>query len=406
MDNSLRFLWGCITVVIFITLHLKVFALPITSNFDVSLAFLLIPFWVFWTFKIRFLSFNRYELLLLLIFFILPFVTSTINDWGEFFKTYGQYVISYYLVFRVIRKAPRIEAFTVRKTIFAFQILLLSVTIIQFILVNILDFDARNIFGDLQLYYQQEEMRSGIQRMKAFYLEPSYLGFVAFNIFWGRYYLNQSKNIFGLNFIFTIIILVLANSALGFLGLFAIILFEMYKKIKRVPTVIGLGLFFMISLLGYFFATDLSNIFRLQELDPNSDAVSSGLFRIVLPVKALYQMFQEGYIFGLTFGQFDQYIEKMMTFKEHAEGSISNSFLLLIGYFGALTIFIYSVILFIYLKIKNRILQSFILLSFINLNNSGAFVTIQYAFVAILIPILIISIYEKYEKNINNYSRT
>ena len=403
MDNSLRFLWGCITVVIFITLHLRVFALPITSNFDVSLAFLLIPSWVFWTFKIRFLSFNRYELLLLLIFFILPFMTNTINDWREFFKTYGQYVISYYLVFRVIRKVPRIEALTVRTTISTFQILLLSVTIIQFIFVNILDFDARNIFGDLQLYYQQEEIRSGIQRMKAFYLEPSYLGFVALNIFWGRHYLNQNKNIFGLNFIFTIIILVLANSALGFLGLFAIILFEMYKKIKTTPPVFGLGLFLMISLSGYFFAADLTNIFRLQELDPNSDVVSSGLFRIVLPVKALYQMFQDGYIFGLTFGQFDQYIRDMMSFEGHSEGSINNSFLLLIGYFGILAIFLYVVVFFIFIKSKNSILQSFILLSFINLNNSGAFVTTQYVFVAILMPILIISIYER---NINHYSST
>lgn len=402
MDNSLRFFWGFLTVIILITLHLKVFALPLSFNFDISLAFLLIPFWVFFTFKIQMFSFKKVELILFLVFLI-PFVTSTINNWGEFFKTYGQFVISYYLVFRIIRKLPRVDILTVRRTLFTFQILLVLVTLVQFILVQILEFDARNIFGDLQLYYQQEEMRSGIQRMKAFYLEPSYLGFVALNIFWGRYYLSQSKNIFELNFIFTLIILVLAKSAFAFLGLSCIVLFELYKKIKRLPIVIGLGFLLMMPLFGYFFATDLLNIFRLQELNPNSSNLSSGLFRVVLPLNALYQMFQEGYIFGLTFGQFDQYIVKYMTFQEHSEKSISNSFLLLVGYFGVLAIFLYGVIFFIFIKSKNSIIQSFILLSFINLNNSGAFVTIQYVFVAILIPILIISIYER---NINYYSST
>ena len=279
----------------------------------------------------------------------------------------------------------------------------MCVTIVQFILVNILDFDARNIFGELQLYYQQEEVRSGIQRMKAFYLEPSYLGFVTVNIFWIRHYLNRRESIFGLNFVFTLIILLLTNSSFAFLAFLCIILFELHQQVQRFPTVIVLGLVFIISSLGYLFFEDILIVLRLTELNFDAEIVSSGLFRVVLPIRIIYQMFQDGYIFGLTFGQFDHYIESMMTFNGYSEKGISNSFFWLIAHFGVLAIFLYTIGFFMFFRLKNRILKSFILLSVINLNNSGAFVTTQYVFVAILMPILIISIYER---NINHYSST
>ncbi|MEE2954301.1 MAG: hypothetical protein VX347_03925 [Bacteroidota bacterium] len=403
MDKKLSFFWSILTILIFITLHLKVFSLPFNLNFDVALSFLLIPLWVFFTFNIRLFSFKRAELYLLIFFLILPIINIHLNNWSEFFKSYGQYAISYYLVSRVVKKIPRIQGFTVNRTIFAFQIFLVFVTIGQFILVNVFGFDARNVFGELQLYYQQHELISGIQRMKAFYLEPSYLGFVAINIFWARYYLDRRKSMFGFNFLGTLIILILANSAFGFLAITCIILFELSRSIKQYPVILGLSIFVIASSLVYYFQEDLISFFRLNELDPNSQRISSGLFRVLLPIEAIYQMFQDGYIFGLSFGQFEQYIESMMIFNGHAETSISNSFFLLIGYFGVTAILIYSIMLFIFLKSKNRILKSFILLSIINLNNSGAFITLQYVFVAILIPILIISLYER---DINNYSST
>ena len=58
-------------------------------------------------------------------------------------------------------------------------------------------------------------------------------------------------------------------------------------------------------------------------------------------------------------------------------------------------------------KIANELLtieeiKSFIILTFLNLNNAGAFMTLQYVFVAFLLPFLAIKYYENKTINYNS----
>ena len=337
----------------------------------------------------------------MIVLFLLPFITLKITNWGDFFKTYGQYILAYFFVVRSVSKEVGIGGGYIYKSIDLFQIILLVVVIIKVFMVKIVGYPQfENLFGELQLYYQRFDEHG---RMKAFYLEPSYLGFVVVNMFWVKYYLSDNLKLLNSNLVRTLIILFLAQSAFAFLALFVIIIFELFYHYSKKSSLVIVAFFLLIVLILLLFSNKLIEIFRLDELLTSPDEkITSGFMRVILPIQVIYEMFLDGHIFGLTFGQLDFYVEK--AFADFAEKGISNSFILIIGYFGILGFLMYAFLIFSFFKTNSRILKSFIILFFLNLNNSGAFVTSQYVFVSILIPILAIKLYDN--KIINNYGCT
>jgi hypothetical protein len=178
-------------------------------------------------------------------------------------------------------------------------------------------------------------------------------------------------------------------------------LYELYYTSSKKSSLYFIGAFGILIILIFSFSNQFIEMFRLNEFSTNKNGeITSGFMRVILPIQVIYQMFIDGYYFGLTFGQLDLYVEN--AFRGFGETAISNSFILIIGYFGVIGFLIYGFFIFLFFKTKNRIFKAFIILTFINLNNSGAFVTSQYAFVAFLMPILAIKLYE--EKDIDNYS--
>ena len=392
-------LWSFLTIIILITLHLKI--ATIGGNFGISLALLLIPIWFIYTFSVKYEKFYINELILIFIFFLLPFLPLNISNWGEFFKTYGQYIISAFFVIRTYKKPLKIRLEDINNTLYYFQLILCIVVTLQYIMVHFLGVNSfYNLFGDSQLYYQLDVV-IGKGRMKGFYLEPSYLGFVAVNLFWTRLYLDKSKKLVNFNLGLTFIILLLAQSAFAYISMFILILYEFFfEKLQRrsnLYKLISVVVFFVV--LGLF-SKELVSLLRLNEFSSQTEGRTSGFMRVILPFELLYKLWKDGYYFGLTFGQLDAYAFKL--FREYGESAISNSFFSIMAYFGLISIPIYGACIYLFVKTKNKIVKSFIILSFFNLNNSGAFMTLQYAFIAFLIPLLAIKLND--QKSFNNYS--
>ncbi len=389
--------WIFLTLLLLITLHLKVFTL---AKFQVSLGFLLIPLWTYNTYRIRSLKFTLIEKFLIFILIIVPFLPFNINNWSEFYNTYGQYLITYYLVIRCINKKLKIPILIVDKAIEYFQIILVVCVIFQYVFVVIIGKVAFfNLFQEYQLYYPLDYALSN-GRMKAFYLEPSYLGFVAINIFWARLYLKDNSSTISFrtfvtfNTFATLILLFFARSSSGFIA-FGIICIAFVLNKTDIKAFLRFGIIFFIGLfvISIYWSEEIFGILRLGELAGDSEKSLSGFMRITLPIQVLQKLWNDGYYFGLTFGQLDSYTFKMTN--PYGESGVSNSLFLILGYFGLINILPLVYIVNIYLFKANGVLKSFIILCFLNLNNSGAFVTSQYGFIAFLIPFLVFS-YKNY----------
>lgn len=379
-------IWSILTIVILISLHLKIAQL---GDFGIALAFLLIPLWVYLTFDIKLGMIKKKELCLLLFILFLPFIPGHIYNWSEFFKTYAQYAISYFLVIRVIDKPIKYKIEQLSKALSFFQVILLCTVLFQFISVVLLkQYQFYNLFGRFQLYYELSFVETNL-RMKGFYLEPSYLGFITINVFWIKQQINSKKSI-NSNLIFTILILLFAKSAFAFIALFVLLVFDLYFiKKQRIPKFIT---YVWIPIIIYVFHSNLFSLFRLNELSLDSTGVTSGYMRLILPFLILTKiMITDGHLLGLTFGQLDAYITQFDV-NGYQESGINNSFFAIIGYWGITAIIGYMIAIIYFFKTKNMIIRSFMILTFLNLNNSGAFVPTQFVFVAFLLPFMAIKI--------------
>jgi len=377
-------------VIILLTLHLKVLSF---GGFDVALTWVLIPLFLLTSVNAPKFKIRRYHFFLLLLVVFLPFMSLKIKDWGEFFKTYMQFAVSYFMVAYVLFKDVKINIKSFDKTLRMFQVISVVLVVYQYVVAVILGkLHLYNIFQDLQLYYPATAYALE-GRMKSVYLEPSYLGFVVVCIFWCRYNINGSIKI-GSNIILTIILLLFSKSAFGILGFIAFLVFEYFNKevkFKYIKWILGVivGL-----LLFIFFSKDIIIALRLNEFNVEpTDQLTSGYMRVILPVITIYNLFMDGYYLGLPFGDLDYYVFNV--FNEFGEASMSNSFFLIIAYWGLLGIAAYILVLYIF--VKNKKYRSFILLVFLSLNSSGAFVTHQFAFVTFVLPIIVFKLNESRE---------
>lgn len=385
------FAWKFFTVVIFLTLHLKIFSV---SNFGVSLSFIFLPLWVYFTFSLNTLIYNKYEFPLFVTILLIPFISLSISNYSEFLKTYIQFIISYLIVTRTYQKRILFDKKTIDKTLKIIQIILLITTVLQFFLVIVIgNTNFYNIFGEHQLYYQLNILIAK-GRMKAFYLEPSFLGFVVLNVFWCRKYLNNYKNIINYNLLLSSITILLSGSAFAYYGITAIILYDkFFNTNNKINPKTILELFFVVIVV-VFNMDNIYEIFRLEEFQISPDEkITSSYMRVLLPFEVVKSIiFEEGFYLGIPFGTLEFYVEDI--FGDYGESNINNSFFLIIGYFGFIGVFLILVLLIKGIIMKNGIVKSFIILTIINLNNSGAFVTTQYIMVAFLLPFLVINNYE------------
>ena len=369
------------------SLHLRIFSV---AGFEITLAFILIPIWFIHTFKINPLVYKKRELITILLLLIFPFCTSRIYDWSEFFKSYFQFTISYYFVIRSIYKSPLPSKRTVLNTVNIFQWILLLVVSAQFILVTVFkQHQFYNLFGEFQAYYQLDSFKANF-RMKAFYLEPSYLGLVILNLYWVRTRLNSNK-IDIRNLLLTIGILLLAKSALSYIAFFAITILEYQHFIKTTLRKHHKWIIYAIIAMAIFFTLPfLFKLFRLQELQINDkEQITSGYLRIIHPINILNELLIETkHYTGLTLGQLEPFVDIYNHPYGIKEKGINNAFLALIGYWGILAIIFYAHYFIKFLKTRSLPEKSFIMLIFFNLNNSGAFLPIQFIFIGFLFPLL------------------
>lgn len=107
---------------------------------------------------------------------------------------------------------------------------------------------------------------------------------------------------------------------------------------------------------------------------------------MILPLFIIAKIASDGNYFGLAFGQAESLISEFITF-DFGETGVNNSLYLLVIHFGVLAVAgILYLIRFLFLK-KGFYIQSFVLLTFMNLFNSGSFVTSLFVFVSFLLPI-------------------
>lgn len=393
----MKIFWNILTSLIIITLHFKIFSLG--GSFDVSPTLILIPIWLFITFKnTGAISINS-RLLLVLIISSLPFLSFNIQNWIEFFKTYFQFVISVVLCVLAWRCKPKCNDKLLSNVILNIQLILVATLVVQYVFCILIgDVNYYNVFGENQLYFSRE-FNIEKQRLKAFYLEPSYLGLVAVNLFWVRSYLKVKRSGKYQNLILTLIILFFTKSAFAYFSFSSILLFKMYYEL-RVKTEYKLFcyLLFLFGLILY--RDELYHLFRFNELSSYSltGQGASGFMRLVLPIILLKVVLKDGYFMGLTFGQLEEY--KLTFIEKYGETGMDNSFFAILVYFGIVGAIIYLALFYKFYSTKSIVFKSFIMLTFLNLTNSGAFMTSQYAFVTILLPFLILN---KNEKNIYNY---
>ncbi len=373
-----QFFLGAFTIFILITLHLKIFTVV---GFDLSVAFLLIPIWAILCFRWSPFRYYKYGLLFFLLSALLPFVPFNISDFEEFFKTYFQLICSSSIVFLIaLYNEVRIKRNTLIISLKLFQIILSVVVAVQAI-----DFFFTggnffyNIWGGFQLYYELPPS----DRMKGFYLEPSYLGFVFTNVFWLLMFLQRRISLF--NLVITIILLFFCKSAFAYLSIFLLIgHYIIRSKLPIIPVIFRFTLGVTIVIFFSFFLQDFIRVTRLYEL---WEGQASGYIRMILPLFIIAKIASEGNYLGLAFGQAESLISEFITF-DFGETGVNNSLYLLVIHFGILAIFgILYLARFLFLK-RDFYTHSFILLTFMNLFSSGSFVTSLFVFISFLLPII------------------
>lgn len=310
----------------------------------------------------------------------LLFSNNSLNGWIEWFKSLMNIFLlsSLFPIFYS-------NSFDVKQlgkdTRFAFMVVALSV-IFQFIMINYLGVTgAINLLGKFQLFYQfTEDLNASYYvRMKSFYLEPSFAALVIGNLFVGVYCLTESRVKLFRFLVLLIICSLLIKSAWLYMFIFFILMY-MIGSLRS---------YFLLLFLVVVPLLDISFL-RLEEISLSNDALSSGFMRVVLPIKTIINMLADGRIFGIGLGHWDLYLAQ--EWKDYKESSMSNAFLLLIGWFGIFGILgIYRLMLY-YSKGAHAIL--FMGLLILNLLNNGGILTFSYFLMMVILPF----VYQKHSR--------
>jgi len=390
--------WILLGIITVISLHFKIFQI---GSFGVSPALILVPLWTILSFSQFTISARVFLISSLVIF--LPFVNFDSLNSIEFFKSYIQYFLSTYLILFTLNSKPKISRSNIYIFLKTTQLILLLSIITQFLFIKLFNYTSiYNIFGSYQLYYQLPLDMNNL-RMKSFFLEPSYLGFVLINLFWLRL-IFENNSLSKSNLLLTLISLTLTNSASTYIYTITLIILTIFKNFS-IKSISIKELFLVFFIIGSFIFHDLLfSLTRVHEIF-ETEAATSGNMRISFPILVVYKLiFVDNYLMGIPFGAVETYI-KHVNFIDYKESSISNSFFLLIAHFGLISLIPMFYVVYKFIQRNSFVIRTYIVLLFFSLNSSGAFLTIQFCFIAIILPVLIIkSLKENPNETNNNYS--
>ncbi|MBL0192359.1 MAG: hypothetical protein IPQ18_13695, partial [Saprospiraceae bacterium] len=253
---------------------------------------------------------------LFLISAVIPFLL--LLNMSEIFKNLLILIFVYFIpslfFFLWYRKQLTINARSVNIAIIVFQILLVSVCFAQYISFSFFNnISLYNIWGEAQLYYQLRPF----SRMKGFYLEPSYLGFVTLAVFWLKLSLDKKPQIF--NVFITFFILFTAKSGFAFLGVSLLLFHWYFLNMNRYIKIITLC-FIAISAKSLNNSDTFKDVTRLNEI--STEKYTSGYVRNILPISIIAELWEENHLLGIKFGQAEHVIKRVILF-DVREGEIN-----------------------------------------------------------------------------------
>jgi hypothetical protein len=384
--------WLACTVLMILGTDLKLFSV---SNYPFSLTLLLLPFWLVNTFKIDH-KIKKKSIAFFCFFAVIPFVNFIdIYSWPEFFKSYFQILVNIFIfLFLCYHREMKKNNETIKATIITAQIAILSLAIIQFVELNITGtLYFWNPWGDFSAGYV---ISSASGRVKAFFHEPSHLAGITIFLFWMRAMLEE--RLIASNLFFTTLILVLARSGAGLL-VFPIIFIFLFYNSRRWYVSVSLLLILMIPVAAVVVTNwrvveKTTKIHQFKEITTGSSA----FMRWVLPSSIIIDHWSNDRYFGYAMGQignayfreFDPLIDKL----DISESAIANGLLALQIHFGIIfNIFLSYLFMYKYPKYsKNR--KALIFINFVGLTMGGFFM-IQFFFIRLMLPIVVIKAIEK-----------
>jgi hypothetical protein len=370
-----------LTIMLIIFQHFEILRI---AGYHMTLLLVILPFWILTTFQIG----RKYkvESIIWLSFFVFyPFINFyTISSFEEFLKTYLQFILCVLIFFIVYNSRLVVKKEFLLNAIQITQFILVVFLIIQYLMVVKLDQNwLYNPWGSFSWQYALSRDEYNFFRMKGFYLEPSYVAFVMFSLFVCRFLLEGKLTVF--NVLLSVCSLFVINSSFGFLAFSvlipAIIFFTLTRRNR---------LYFLIAtcLIGLLLSPALINSFmsatKLNNL--GNEGYTSAYTRWIFPVNLVVYIFSQGFITGYGMGQLDSIISNFdIIIIKSGESGVSNSLASLTIYFG-----IVSLLLAIYLAVKfyrgEKNKKIFILFFLICLSNTGAFNTIEFFFMSLVLP--------------------
>lgn len=349
-----------------------------------TLLFLLLPLWMLFCVEIG----KKYKLesIVWLAFFVIyPLVNFyTFSSLPEFLKTYLQFLLCVFAFFILYNSRPVIQREELLSAIRITQFILLSFLVVQYIMVVKFHQDwLYNPWGAFSWLYPLRRDEYNFFRMKGFFLEPSYVAFVMFSLFVSRYIMEG--RIKRTNVALSLTSLLFINSSFGFLAFFVIIPLILFFKVKGRSRIYFLGAAVIILLLlspalinGFVTATKLNSL--------GAESYTSAYTRWIFPINLVIYIFSNGYVSGYGMGQLDPIIANFdLIIINSGEAGVSNSLASLLIYFGFASVLLIAYLLFKFVRGDNY-KKVFIVFLLVSLSNTGAFNTIEFCFMSMILP--------------------
>ena len=332
-------------------------------------------------------SFNnkvKMKYVYILCFLILfPLVHIYESDYAEFLKTYFLYVIFLLQLFILFNYTIRRVKFSYfKKMISLSQFVIILYSLFQYILFKYFGNDVFfNPWGSYQSYREYDYLLYSYDiRAVGFYLEPSVLGLLIIMLFWVRHILEGAFSRY--NIIITIIGIVIANALSAYISFVVILIFWLFLKRKNV-----LSRYLMVPIVIIYSVTSFSNSSRSFEY---LNEGSSTYWRFIAPSKILLELLPKNPL-GLPFGSYEKNISSFGLIHGSSVGhSIDNGHLLYLYYFGGVYLIFLILLLYYFYKSSDYTIKSFIVFYLITANFSGAIFNIDYMFVILILPIMVL----------------
>lgn len=385
--SSLNKGWIFLTIVMLLTTDLLVVNL---FGYPVVLTFTLLPIWLFKSFVIK--GTVRVKIVLFFLALVaIPLINiGDVTRWVEFIKAYALLIMNAtILLFFCYSRSHKVNQQSVFKAVKLTQAILLIYSLMQVFELKFIG--TKFLWGIWGNFSATHIIPTWGMRAKAFYHEPSHLALISIFIFWMRFICEQKLKL--VNLFSTTILLLLTMSGAGLLLFPVIVLYIVvtrYKWFIIFPTlaIMSLPIAFVIQSNAQILSKEL----KIDQVQ-NTEAISSGYMRWVLPIKILKSHLNEGRYFGYGLGQLEREyflkVDKLFRQIDVKENAIANGLLsaqIQLGIF--FTIFIIYAFFYKYPRMDKN-WRSFIFINFVCLT-AGSYFMVEMYFIRFFIPILLL----------------